>query len=150
MPERSVSLEDMLPLLQEAVHSGGSFRFHPRGTSMLPMLVMGRDSVELTKAPTRLKKYDIPLYRRENGQFVLHRVVKVGESYTCIGDNQFELERGIEPEQIIAVVSSFRHNGKQYHVTDLSYCAYCRLWHYSRPLRHLLLRVKFLLRRIFK
>ena len=103
MPERIVELEQVLPLLQETVSRGNRFRFSPKGTSMRPMLIMGRDSVELIKAPEKLKKYDIPLYRRDDGQFVLHRVVKVGESYTCIGDNQFVYETGVRPEQILAV-----------------------------------------------
>ncbi len=150
MIERSVSLAEMLPLLEETVAGGQSFRFMPRGTSMLPMLVMGRDSVELTKAPQRLKKYDIPLYRRADGQFVLHRVIKTGESYTCIGDNQFVRENGVKPEQVIAVVSAFEHNGKRYTTTDLSYRLYCRLWHFSRPVRHLYRRGKRFLRRLWK
>lgn len=150
MPERSVSLEQVLPLLEETIAQGKSFRFMPKGTSMLPMLVMGRDSVELTKAPERLKKYDIPLYRRGDGQFVLHRVVKTGECYTCIGDNQFEYEQGVKQEQIIAVVSAFVHGGKRYQVTDLSYRIYCRVWHYTRPLRHLYRRGKSFLRRLVK
>ncbi|MBQ4600757.1 MAG: S24/S26 family peptidase [Oscillospiraceae bacterium] len=149
MPERIVELEQVLPLLQETVSRGNRFRFSPKGTSMRPMLIMGRDSVELIKAPEKLKKYDIPLYRRDDGQFVLHRVVKVGQSYTCIGDNQFVYETGVRPEQILAVVSGFSHNGKHYAVTDLSYRIYCRFWHYSRPVRHLLLRGTRFLKRIF-
>lgn len=150
MLERSVSLEEMLPLLKETVAQGKSFRFMPKGTSMLPMLVMGRDSVELGKAPQRLKKYDLPLYRRADGQFVLHRVVKAGECYTCIGDNQFVYEHGVRQEQIIAVVSAFEHNGKYYRTTDLSYRLYCRVWHFSRTLRHLYRRGKHFLGRLIQ
>lgn len=150
MRERSVSLEEILPLLEESVAQGKSFRFMPKGTSMRPMLIMGRDSVELVKVTGPLKKYDIPLYRRSNGQFVLHRIVKAGENYTCIGDNQYEYEYGVLPEQIIAVVSAFEHNGKRYQVTDVSYRIYCRMWHYSRPMRRLFLRAKSFLRRLLK
>lgn len=150
MRERSISLEDVLPLLEETVAQGKSFRFMPKGTSMRPMLIMGRDSVELTKVTGPLKKYDIPLYRRADGQFVLHRIVKAGETYTCIGDNQFEYEPGVQQDQIIAVVSAFQHNGKRYPVTDLSYRLYCRFWHFSRPIRHLFRRGKSFLRRLIK
>ena len=102
---------------------------------MLPMLRQGKDAVVLSPLPQRLKKYDLPLYRRENGQYVLHRVVKVGENYTCIGDNQFRKETGLSQTQMLAVVSAFSRNGKEHSVNEWGYWLYCRIWHYSRPIR---------------
>ena len=104
---------------------------------MLPMLREGYDTVTLSPLPARLKKYDLPLYRRENGQFVLHRIVRVGKSYRCIGDNQFLYEDGVTREQMIAVVSSFTRGGRVIPVTSLGYRLYCRVWHLSRPCRRL-------------
>lgn len=137
MLERNVQLEELMPLIRECLACGQSVRFAPRGTSMLPMLRQGKDEVVLSPVPQRLKKYDLPLYRRENGQFVLHRVIKAAESYTCIGDNQFRKEPGLSHEQMIAVVSAFSRGGKEHSVTELGYRIYCRLWHYSRPVRRL-------------
>ena len=74
---------------------------------MMPMIRQGIDNVILTAAPERLKKYDLPLYQRGNGQYVLHRIVEAGECYTCVGDNQFELERGLRHDQMIAVMVAF-------------------------------------------
>ena len=102
---------------------------------MMPMLRDGQDQVVLSPLPERLKKYDLPLYRRENGQFVLHRIVSAGETYTCVGDNQFNLEPGLHHEQMIGLVTAFTRTGKTYNVNDMSYWLYCRLWHYSRPVR---------------
>lgn len=153
MRERSVRLEQMLPLMEEQLASGQSVRFSPKGTSMLPMLRQGKDSVVLSPVPERLKKFDLPLYRREDGQFVLHRVVKVGETYTCIGDNQYELEPGLRHEQMIALVTAFTRGDREHSVEEWGYRVYCRVWHYSRPVRYALARckrlVKFLLRRMF-
>ena len=117
---------------------------------MLPMLRQGLDSVVLSPVPDRLHKYDLPLYRRKDGQFVLHRIVETGETYTCVGDNQFELERGLEQEQMLALVTKFYRNGKPYYVTDLSYRIYCRFWHYSRSVRRLWRRGIGFLRRHLK
>lgn len=128
-------LEQVLPLLLEQLDAGKSVKFYPRGVSMLPMLVQGRDSVTLSPVQGPLKKYDLPLYRRGNGQFVLHRIVEAGETYTCVGDNQFELERGVRHEQMLAVVTAFVYNGREYSVDALSHRLYCRLWHRSRPVR---------------
>ena len=113
---------------------------------MMPMLRDGRDQVLLSPLPERLKKYDLPLYRRESGQFVLHRIVAVGETYTCVGDNQFDLERGLRHEQMIGVVTEFTRKGKTYSVNDLSYRLYCRFWHYSRFPRRVFRAIKRRLR----
>ena len=79
---------------------------------MLPTIKEGRDKVTLSPAPEKLKRGDIAFYKRENGQFVLHRVVKVRGGYVFCGDNQYSLERGIKKEQIIAICSHINRNGK--------------------------------------
>ncbi len=124
-----------MPLIRERLAAGQSVRIYPRGISMLPMLVEDRDSVVLSPLPEKLKKYDLPLYQRANGQFVLHRIVKAEDTYTCIGDNQVYLEAGLAHEQMIAVVSSFNRNGREYKVTDLAYRLYCVFWHHTRFFR---------------
>ncbi len=145
--EKQYSLEELMPLIREALEQGKNVRFSPRGTSMLPMLRQGVDSVVFSPLPRKLRKYDLPLYRRKSGQYVLHRIVEAGDSYTCVGDNQFELERGLGHEQMIALVTGF-YRGDTYHRTDsLPHRLYCRLWHRSRPVRHLWRRAKGWLRR---
>lgn len=129
-------MEDLVPLFLERLEAGQQVRFSPMGTSMLPMLREERDSVVLSPAPQRLRKYDLPLYQRDSGAYILHRVTAVGETYTCIGDNQFVYEHGVRPDQVIAVVTGFRRKGRDHTVTEPGYRFYCRLWHYSRPLRH--------------
>ncbi len=125
-----------MPLIKEQLAMGQTVKFKPRGISMLPMLRQGIDNVILSPLPNKLRKYDLPLYQRENGKYILHRVVKVGETYTCIGDNQFELETGLRDDQMIALVTGFYRGEKFHSVNELGYRLYCRFWHYSRPLRH--------------
>ena len=103
---------------------------------MLPMIRQGIDSVVVSAVPEKLNKFDLPLYQRKNGQYVLHRIVEAGETYTCIGDNQFELEKGLQHDQMIAVMVAFTRGNKLYSAEDASYRFYCRFWHYSRPIRH--------------
>ena len=128
-------MEDIMPLIREALSAGQSVRIYPMGTSMLPMLRQKVDSVLLSPITGKLQKYDIPLYQRDNGKYVLHRIVGEGETYTCIGDNQFQLEPGIRPDQLIAVVTAFYRGERKYTVTALGYRLYCRAWHHSRRLR---------------
>ena len=131
-----VSFEELISLMEECLSSGKSFRFSPKGTSMLPMLREGTDSVLLSPVTKKLEKYDIPLYRRENGKYVLHRIVEAGETFTCIGDNRFVFEEGVLPEQIVAVVTGFYRGEKFHSVDEAGYKLYCRFWNLSRGLRH--------------
>jgi len=132
LSEKQVTLDEMMPLIREQLAGGQSVTFFPHGVSMLPLLREGRDSVTLSAPPKRLKKYDIPLYQRADGQYVLHRVVKVGQTYTCIGDNQFVREDGITHGQIIAVCSAVTRDGKRMSANSAKLRFYAVLWHYSR------------------
>ena len=139
-----------MPLFRQQLAQGGRVRFGPKGTSMMPMLRQGIDTVEIAPLEGKLKKYDLPLYQRDGGQYVLHRIVKAADTYTCIGDNQYQLEPGVRHDQMIGVVSAFYRGEKRWDVTDWRYQLYCRLWHWSRPVRGRWLSVKYHLRRLFK
>lgn len=133
--ETFAPMEELVPLIQEALSEGQTVQISPRGISMLPMLRQGIDSVVLSPVPDDLKKYDLPLYQRENGKYVLHRIVDAGCTYTCMGDNQFTPEPGLCRDQMIAVVTAFYRGEKKHSVSEPGYWLYCRIWHYSRPLR---------------
>ena len=124
-----------MPLIKECLALGKTVRLSPKGTSMMPMIRQGVDTVILAPLTGKLKKYDLPIYQRKNGQYVLHRIVKADECYTCVGDNQFELETGLHHDQMIAVVVGFTRGDKRYSVEDFRYKLYYRFWHYSRPIR---------------
>ena len=144
---RNVSMAQLVPLFQELLAAGKSVRFAPRGDSMRPMLRPGLDSVVLSPPPEQLRKYDLPLYRRDDGHYILHRVIEAGEVCTCIGDNQFCPEPGVRRDQIVGVVTGFRRGGRDYSVTHPGYQLYCRFWHYSRSVRRFMRRVRSWLRR---
>lgn len=139
----AVNLERMRELLT----GGVDVRIKPGGISMLPTLRPDQDVVILSPLPENLKKYDVPFYIRDDGQLVLHRIVKVGQTYTCIGDNQFLEEPGVRKEQMIGMMSGFVRNGKEHSVDEAGYCLYCRLWHGTRKFRHVLKFPVYYLRR---
>ena len=113
MNNTSASMAELFPLMQEILQSGGEFRLFPQGTSMLPLLKQGADSVIL-RTDNNIKKGDICLYKRNNGDFVLHRVVKVEKNGTFVfrGDNQTKAEPDVQREQIIAKVVRVMHGEK--------------------------------------
>ena len=142
------AIDEMMPLITEAINSGKSVELSPRGTSMLPMLREGKDSVILSAPQGELKKYDIPLYRRKDGTYALHRVIAIGDySYVCIGDNQYFAET-VYHHQVIAVVTAFKKNGRLLTVDNRRYRIYVALRMYMRPARYFLIRVKRKIKRI--
>ena len=64
---------------EEILESEGRLIYSNVGDSMLPMIRQGRDLLVIERTSGRLKQYDVPLYRRDTGQYVLHRVLKVRE-----------------------------------------------------------------------
>ncbi len=95
---KEAQLSDLIDIIIEKLEMGGTVTFTPHGESMLPMLRDGEDVVVLSKPKGRLHLFDIPLYRRKDGSFVLHRVIDFQRdgSYVLCGDNQFYKERGIK------------------------------------------------------
>ena len=135
--------EELLALLRERLAAGQTVRYLPlRGVSMLPMLRQGKDAVELSPLPEKLKKYDLPVYQYPSGKVVMHRVVDVKpDHYICLGDNTYDYEH-IYPDQLIGVVSAFKRGEKRISVDAPGYRLYSRIWVASFPLRRFLRRVK--------
>lgn len=124
-----VSMDEIISLIKEQIENNGEVSFTPKGNSMLPLFRNNRDTVVIGKATKRLEKYQIALYVRKSGQYVLHRVIKVNaDSYVMRGDNQFVNEFGIRHDQIIGAVNSFTRNGKKYRTDNKIYKVYCILW----------------------
>ena len=72
--------------IEEVLKEDGVFVSTTAGMSMYPMLRNRRDTIIVKPYEGRLKKYDIPLYKR-NGTYILHRIVKVlPDSYVICGD----------------------------------------------------------------
>lgn len=143
--------EELLPLIREWLAAGKKVKnLSFRGISMLPLLRQGKDTVEISPLSNEIKKYDLPMYLRENGKMVLHRVVKLEEDhYLCIGDNTECFEK-VYQDQIIGIVTAINRGKRRIECNSFSYRLYCRLWRPTRPLRILYKRVKRLLRRCLK
>lgn len=133
-------LEEAIDIIDEILASGGALRIYPRGTSMLPLIVEGRDSVELKSYDREPRKNDIAFYKRDNGQFVLHRIVRTGNDgvYTMCGDNQTFLEEGIRKDQIIAVAEKVYRKNKELSNKKIGYKIYLFFW-CIMPIRRILI-----------
>lgn len=130
-------------LIEKYIKEHGEYITVPNGTSMYPMLRHRRDSVYLVHYDMQgLKKYDLPVYKRPDGNQVMHRCLGKNEKgYIMCGDNQFVLEYGIKDEQIIAIVKGFYRDEKYISVENKLYRLYCRFWCMSLRLRKYMLKV---------
>lgn len=123
---------------EEQLEDYGYCTYFTVGTSMLPLLRVRKDLVHLRKPQGRLKSYDVALFRRRNGQYVLHRVVEVRDGdYVFLGDNQIRQEKGITDSQIIGVMEGVTRNGKYRGVDDRWYRIYVFAWRAVYPLRYM-------------
>lgn len=125
-----VQLADYYPLIKETLENGGTFSLTITGSSMYPFILGNRDKVTLSPITAELKKNDLPLYRRSNGAFVLHRIVKVEKdgTYTCCGDHQWQLEKGLKKDQMIGIATEYVRKGKHLTNRNLFYRFYRMTW----------------------
>ena len=128
---------------EDVIERDGRLVYTNVGDSMQPLIRQDRDLLIIEKPHGRLKKYDVPLYKRDSGQYVLHRVLKVrSEDYVICGDNRCGREYGITDRHIIGVLTAVVRDGKEISVTDWRYRIYVHLWCDLFPLRVLLLKAR--------
>lgn len=111
--------------IEQELEKNGVFLHTIVGNSMSPYLRNRRDIVEIKPVSGRLKKYDVPLYRRDSGQYVLHRVLKVREQdYVICGDNRHHKEYGITDSHVIGIMTGFYRDNVYYSVNNRKYRCY--------------------------
>ena len=120
----------------------GRFVGTTSGVSMEPLFSDRRDTIIVVKTDKRLKKYDIPLYKRGDN-YILHRVVRVlPDSYVICGDNCEELEYGVTDSDILGVLVAFYRKDKYYTVESSIYRIYSFLIVNTFTLRVFIKKVK--------
>lgn len=115
---------------EEELRRHGTLVYTNVGSSMLPLLRQNRDLLIVGRRPEgRCKKYDVVLYKRPSGQYVLHRILKVKkDGYVICGDNRRVREFGVPDEWIFGVLTGVVRDGKQVNITDFKYRCYVHLW----------------------
>lgn len=99
---------------EEIIEQQGVLVYTNTGTSMMPLLRQHRDLLVIKPKPEgRLHRLDVPLYKRDNGQYIMHRVIWVRKNdYVMCGDNQWYPERGIQDRHIIGILDAVVRDGK--------------------------------------
>ena len=135
--------------IEEVLARDGVLVYTNVGDSMLPLIRQGRDLIIIkAKKEGRLKKYEIPLYRRDNGQIILHRIIKVrDDDYVLCGDNRWQCETGITDRHIMGVLSAVVRDGKEIPVSSWKLHLYAHIWCDLFPLRALIVHIIFKIRK---
>ncbi len=113
------------------------------GDSMLPLLRENRDLMVIERRPNRrLKKYEVPLYRRDNGEYILHRIIRVKkDGYVLRGDNCKDKEYGITDEHIVGILTGVIRDGETISVKSFRYRLFVHLWCDCVIIRKILVRI---------
>ncbi|MBR5314842.1 MAG: S24/S26 family peptidase [Clostridia bacterium] len=99
---------------REILEKDGVLAQLPVGFSMYPMLRQKHDTVVIEKINEKPKENDVVFYQKDNGKYVLHRVIKVEkEGYIIRGDNCFFNEYDIKDRHILGILKGF-YRGEKY------------------------------------
>ena len=136
---------------EEQLEKNGRLIYTNVGDSMWPLIRQGKDLLVIEPVHGRLRKYDVPLYKRDSGQYVLHRILEVRrDDYVICGDNRSRKEYGITDRHIIGVLTGIVRSGKTVSVKNKWYRLYVHIWCDFFPLRSLIIRVYGKLKRILR
>lgn len=128
--------------IEDVIAERGFYMTKTKGTSMYPLIKADCSDVCIVKTELPLKKYDVPLYKRSDGKYVLHRVLgKNEDGYICCGDNQWMLEYGVSDDMIIGKLESWYRKEKKHTVNDKGYLRYVKFWCKSLKRRRRLLKL---------
>lgn len=133
--------DDLAPLIAQ----GQLVRITVAGHSMSPFLAGGRDEVVLSALGGHaLRPLDVLLYRRADGRYVMHRLVKRrGDELYMMGDAESKREGPLRFDQICAVATAFVRKGRTIETDNWRWRFLSRLWLWLRPVRRLLLRLNW-------
>ncbi|MCK9478041.1 MAG: S24/S26 family peptidase [Firmicutes bacterium] len=138
MQIKNTSIVDLCPLIEQLLPDR-NIKLTIKGNSMYPLLRSNVDSVILTQVK-KIKKYDLLFYKRDDGKFVIHRVVAFKNDAICMaGDFETETEYPVYPHQAIATVKSFYRGKHHISCNGLLYKTYSFLWVLLLPKRHFII-----------
>lgn len=132
-----IDTKSYLSAICEIALSGQQVSTIVSGGSMIPFLSGNKDTVYLNTPHRKLKKGDIVLFVRENGDYVLHRIKKITkDGYYMIGDRQTATEGPVKSQQIRLLATSAKRKNKMITEKSVKWKFYSKIWNnlvFMRP-----------------
>lgn len=133
MDKRVVANELLLEEAASLMDEGREVNFTPLGSSMLPFIRGGKDSVRLQKKAS-VEVGDIVLVRLPGPRYVLHRVIGIqGDGLTLMGDGNIAGTESCSRSDVMGTVVGIV-KGKRTVVPGKG-----RIWRLLKPVRRYLL-----------
>lgn len=140
MQRKVIANDVLIPEIARLVKKGEKVKFVPKGTSMLPFIRGGKDSVVLQWADS-FREGDIVL-AKIGAIFVLHRIVGIdGDSVILMGDGNLVGTEKCLKSDIMAVAAKIVRNGREIDCHSRKHLAMAWMWKKMMPARRYLLAV---------
>lgn len=128
-------MNNLSSALEEQVRSGRPVVSFTVGDSMEPLLHNRSTRVVICRADRPLHPGELPLYRRPNGQFIMHRIIRADAAhYYTRGDNRCSLET-VPRDWVLGVVTEIYRGKQHFSVQNPAYRVYVAVWNALYPLR---------------
>ena len=144
------SITELAPLIVQSLDSGKDIKLTVTVYSMYPLLRDDTDNVIIEKSDS-FRKYDVVLYKRQNGQYVLHRILcERNGSFVIAGDNETVKEYPVEHTDCIGKVKLFERCRHIFTLHTPWYMLYSRVWVWFFPFRRIMGKVLKLAAKMYK
>ena len=133
---KTIDTRQYVQTLRELTEQGKEVNMVVAGGSMSPFLVHQRDVICFRRPDGPLKRGDMVFYQRVNGQFVMHRIWRVGkDGYYLVGDAQTDIEGPIHRNQIFGQVIRVKRKDRWIESGDFWWDFFHNIWIRMVPFR---------------
>lgn len=120
-----MQINDLNSLVNSILDKGLSVKVNASGISMFPLLI---PHCTLHIAPAKeVSRGDIIVFRRNDGKYIAHRVINIGDSIICRGDSCASFDQPVTADNLIGIATHFTINGKTFSLTNKIAKLYGRL-----------------------
>lgn len=138
MDVKQVDTREYVSVLRGIAEEGKVVSMLIAGSSMAPFLCHNRDYIYFTKPERELRRGDMVFYQRDSGQYVMHRIYRVKpDGYYMVGDAQTQIEGPLRREQIFAVITQVKRDGKMIRPGDFWWEFFEHIWIRIVPARRI-------------
>lgn len=138
MDVKQVDTREYVSVLRGIAEEGKVVSMLIAGSSMAPFLCHNRDYIYFTKPERELRRGDMVFYQRDRGQYVMHRIYRVKpDGYYMVGDAQTQIEGPLRREQIFAVITQVKRDGKMIRPGDFWWEFFEHIWIRIVPARRI-------------